>query len=76
MSRQLSVFDARDRFPLLVRTLREGDPVEIIHGGEAVAVLITASDYQRLAGPEGEDWSQYSALCARNQLDELDLQVV
>lgn len=76
MSRQFSVSDARDRLPLLIRTLREGEPVRIIHGGEPVAVLVTASEYHRLVGAEAEDWSSYGELCARNQLDEIDLQVV
>jgi prevent-host-death family protein len=50
--RRYSVAEARQRFTELVRTVERGRALEITRRGRPVAVLVSASEYARIAGDE------------------------
>lgn len=50
--RRYSVAEARQRFTELVRSVERGRPLEITRRGRPVAVLVSASEYARMAGAE------------------------
>lgn len=51
-ARRVSISEARANLPGLVRDAEDGAPVEITRRGRAVAVLVSATTYKRLAlGP-------------------------
>jgi prevent-host-death family protein len=52
VSKQLSIAEARGKLDNLVLDAERGETVELTHGGERVAVLLSWDEYERLAGPQ------------------------
>lgn len=73
MPSQHSVTEARERLPDLLRAVEAGVTVEIVKDGEAIAVIVPAGAYARMAEAPPDVWDSYRAFCAAYPLDELDL---
>jgi prevent-host-death family protein len=51
MARRVSLAEARDHLTGLVRDVERGNKVELTRRGKRVAVLVSASEYDRLRSP-------------------------
>ena len=73
MSKSYSVAEARRHLPKLLHDVEDGQQVEITRRGTPVAVVISLSDYQRLADEgSGFAWN-YAAW--RRSISEADLEI-
>lgn len=63
--RRCSVAEARQRFTELVRSVEHGRSLEVTRRGRPVAVLVSASEYARLAGSVGSFASALAAFRKR-----------
>ena len=48
MSQQVSIAEARNNLSKLVRAAEQGQPIQLTRRGRPVAVLVAASEYERL----------------------------
>ena len=46
---QYSIAQAKDKLTQLIRSVEEGEPVEITRRGEPVAVILSMDEYRRLS---------------------------
>jgi prevent-host-death family protein len=65
MARRYSIAEARQEFARLVRRVERGRPLEITRRGRPVAVLMSSSEYLRLAGERPSFAEAVRALRAR-----------
>lgn len=56
--KQLSIAEARNALPTLVKTVESGSPVEITKRGRGVVVVVPIAEYQRLLGQTGSSFSE------------------
>lgn len=62
MVRRFSVAEARAQLPHLLHAVEHGEQVEITRRGEPVAVVLSLSEFRRIAGPHGgfnEDFARW-----------------
>ena len=71
--RQLSLAQARDELPAIVRDLAERGPVEITEDGEAVVVIVPLDEYRRLAGNRPSPWEAYERFRTAVNLEEIGI---
>ncbi len=50
MTKRVSVAEARQNFARIIERARRGDAIEITRHGEAVAVILSAREYETLTG--------------------------
>ena len=73
MARRYSIAEARQEFARLVRRVERGRPLEIARRGRPVAVLMSASEYLRLAGERPSFAEAVRALRARLDVEALGI---
>ena len=73
MARRYSIAEARQEFARLVRRVERGRPLEITRRGRPVAVLMSASEYPRLAGERPSFAEAVRALRARLDVEALGI---
>jgi prevent-host-death family protein len=73
MARRYSIAEARQEFARLVRRVERGRPLEITRRGRPVAVLMSASEYHRLAGEPPSFAEAVRALRARLDVEALGI---
>jgi antitoxin Phd len=56
MTRKVSIADARDNLPSLVRSVEQGQPVELTRRGKPVAVLVSSQEYRKLTSGKRNLW--------------------
>ncbi|MEI6789920.1 MAG: type II toxin-antitoxin system Phd/YefM family antitoxin [Myxococcaceae bacterium] len=54
--KQLSIAEARNGLPTLVKTVESGGSIEITKRGRGVAVVVPIQEYQRLLGQTGSSF--------------------
>jgi prevent-host-death family protein len=54
--RKVSIADARDNLPSLVRSVEQGQPVELTRRGTPVAVLVSTQEYRKLTSGKRNLW--------------------
>lgn len=55
--REYSIAHAKDHLPEAVRAAETGEPVTLTRRGRPVAVILSETEYRRLAGPRGDFWT-------------------
>lgn len=76
MAKQVSIAEARDTLPSLVRAVEQGHPVELTRRGKPVAVLVSNIEYQRLTSGSRDLWSAIETFRATHDLSDLDIEEV
>ena len=72
MKRTVSIAQAKNDLPALVHEA-EDHPVVIERRGKRVAVLLSASAYDRLTGAGGDLWSAVRRFRKMHEVESLDL---
>jgi prevent-host-death family protein len=75
MAKRVSIADARDNLPALVRSAEQGEPIELTRRGKLVAVLVSSSEYQKLTGPP-DLWAAIQKFRAEHDLSDLHVEEV
>jgi prevent-host-death family protein len=73
MTKQYSVAEARKLLPKLLHDVEGGQPIEITRRGSAVAVVLSLTDYERLAGSAAGFADAYATW--RHKVDDADLEL-
>ena len=73
MKRRWSIAEARAQLPALIRSAEKGGVVELTRRGEAVAVLVGKSDFDRMSAPEGGFWEACETFRSGHDLAALAL---
>jgi prevent-host-death family protein len=78
MSRSVSVAEAKNKLPSILREVEEGSIVEITRYGKAVAIVLSERDYRRLVGNGQGFWASFGKVrnlisSAGIVIDESDL---
>jgi len=71
MSKRVSIADARDSLPALVRSVEHGQPVELTRRGKLVAVLVSSHDYEKLTNGSRDLWTAIQKFRSEHDLTEL-----
>jgi prevent-host-death family protein len=73
MSKQYSIAQARDNLAAIVHELEVSSTIEITRRGQAVAVLISKQEYDRLQARMIGFWDAYKAFASEVDLAKLDI---
>src|SRR5688572_12596783 len=76
MSKRVSIAEARDCLPALIRSVEDGEPVELTRRGKMVAVLVSSRDYERLTTGPPDLWAAIQKFRAEHDLSDLDVEEV
>ena len=76
MSKRVSIAEARDHLPALIRSAEHGEPVELTRRGKMVAVLVSSRDYERLTTGPPDLWVAIQKFRAEHDLSDLDIEEV
>ncbi|MFL6198154.1 MAG: type II toxin-antitoxin system Phd/YefM family antitoxin [Thermoanaerobaculia bacterium] len=76
MSKRVSIAEARDHLPALIRSAEHGEPVELTRRGKMVAVLVSSRDYERLTTGPPDLWAAIQKFRAEHDLSDLDIEEV
>ncbi len=76
MSKRVSVTEARDHLPALIRSVENGEPVVLTRRGKMVAVLVSSRDYERLTTGPPDLWAAIQKFRAEHDLSDLDIEEV
>ena len=76
MFKRVSIAEARDHLPALIRSAEQGEPVELTRRGKMVAALVSGSDYQRLTQGAPDLWAAIQKFRAEHDLSQLDVDEV
>ena len=68
MEQQFSIAEAKNKLTAIIHAVENGPAVKLTRYGRPVAVLLSASEYDRLRGGQGKFWSELVAL--RKIIDE------
>jgi len=74
MQAQYSIAQARDNLSRIVRNVERGAAIELTRRGKAVAVLLSANDYQRLATGRPGFWEAFEAFRRQTDLEQLAIE--
>ena len=72
MSRQVSIADARDHLPALVRDAEQGHSIELTRRGKPVAFLVSAQEYRNLTAGRRDLWTAIEEFRGSHDLSALD----
>jgi antitoxin Phd len=76
MSKRVSIADARDHLPALVRSAEEGHPVELTRRGKLVAVLVSSQEYEKLTSGRPDLWAGIQKFRSEHDLSDLHIEEV
>ncbi len=76
MSKRVSIAEARDHLPALIRSVEHGEPVELTRRGKMVAVLVSGRDFERLTTGPPDLWAAIQKFRAEHDLSDLDVEEV
>lgn len=76
MSKRVSIAEARDHLPALIRSAEHGEPVELTRRGKMVAVLVSSREYARLTRGTPDLWTSIQEFRAKHDLSALDVEEV
>lgn len=68
---QVSIADARDSLPALVHAVERGRKIELTRRGKKVAVLVSATEYERLTTARADLWSSLHRFRESHDLEGL-----
>lgn len=72
MKNQYSTQQLNQNLPEVLEQISQGNPIEITQAGEPFAVILSASEYQRLTAPKSTFWSSLQEFYSHNDLEELE----
>ncbi len=73
MPKSYSIAEARENFTRVVNEAEEGERVELTRRGKPVAVLISLSEYGRVADAKRSFWDSYEAFRSRHAGSDVDV---
>lgn len=73
MARQCSIAEARKQLPSLVGEAERGWHIRLTRRGKAVALLISAAEYERFLSRKVDIWDNLQAFRAKHDLSNLDV---
>ena len=76
MSKRVSIAEARDHLPSLIRSAEHGEPVELTRRGKMVAVLVSSRDYERLKTGRPDLWEAIQKFRSEHDLSDLGVEEV
>lgn len=76
MFKRVSIADARDHLPALVRSAEEGHPVELTRRGKLVAVLVSSQEYEKLKNGRPDLWTAIQKFRSEHNLADLHIEEV
>jgi prevent-host-death family protein len=76
MPKSVSIAEARDHLPALIRSAEHGEPVELTRRGKMVAALVSGHDYARLTKGTPDLWEAIQKFRAEHDLSDLDVEEV
>ncbi|HEX5719638.1 MAG TPA: type II toxin-antitoxin system Phd/YefM family antitoxin [Thermoanaerobaculia bacterium] len=76
MPKRVSIAEARDQLPDLIRSAEHGEPVELTRRGKMVAVLVSSRDYERLTTGPPDLWAAIQKFRAEHDVSDLDVEEV
>ena len=71
MPRQVSIADARDHLPALIRDAEEGCAIELTRRGKPVALLVSIEEYRSLVAGKRDLWTAIEDFRAKHDLSDL-----
>jgi prevent-host-death family protein len=75
MSRTYSISEAKNRLSEFVRTVEQGETIQLTRRGKVVAELHPALNARQLKAGKVDFWEAYLAFRREHNLEELDLDV-
>lgn len=76
MPKRVSIAEARDHLPALVRSAEEGHPVELTRRGKLVAVLVSSQEYERFKDGRPDLWAAIQKFRSEHDLADLHVEEV
>jgi prevent-host-death family protein len=76
MPKRVSIAEARDHLPALVRSAEEGHPVELMRRGKLVAVLVSSQEYEKLRNGRPDLWAAIQKFRSEHDLSDLRVEEV
>ena len=74
MKNRYSTQQLNQNLPEVLKQIKQGEPVEITQEGEPFAVILSASEYQRLTAPKSSFWQSLQDFRSSNDLEELEIE--
>lgn len=72
MKEQYSTQQLNQNLPEVLEQIAKGNSVEITQAGEPIAVILSASEYQRLTSLKSGFWTSLQEFYSNNDLEELE----
>ena len=72
MKNQYSTQQLNQNLPEVLEQISQGNSVEITQAGEPVAVILSASEYQRLTASKSTFWTSLQEFYDHNDLSDLE----
>ena len=72
MKEQYSTQQLNQNLPEVLEQISQGNSIEITQAGEPFAVILSASEYQRLTASKSTFWSSLQEFYSHNDLEELE----
>ena len=74
MQEQYSTQQLNSHLPEVLKQIERGNSIEITQEGEPFAVILSASEYQRLTDSKPTFWSSLQEFYANNDPEELEIE--
>ena len=74
MQEQYSTQQLNSHLPEVLKQIERGNSIEITQEGEPFAVILSASEYQRLTDSKSTFWSSLQEFYANNDIGELEVE--
>lgn len=71
-----SIASARSNLPSIVHDVERGAPVTLTRRGRPVAMIVSISEYERMARGRTDLWEAIDSFRSSNDLDDLDIDEV
>lgn len=72
MKEQYSTQQLNSHLPEVLKQIEQGNSIEITQEGEPFAVILSASEYQRLTASKSTFWTSLQEFYSNNDLEELE----
>ena len=75
MQEQYSTQQLNSHLPEVLKQIERGNSIEITQEGEPFAVILSASEYQRLTDSKSTFWSSLQEFYANSDPEELEVEI-
>ena len=72
MKNQYSTQQLNQNLPEVLEQISQGNPIEITQSGEPFAVILSASEYERLTALKSSFWESLQDFRSSNNLEEIE----